>query len=79
MIKKHLKENQIQQRKLIKGLIIRYGEIPFVLKAVFICRAVEQKWTKEEIDQVLNEACGDSYKHFISVLRSYSDKHHKNK
>nr|WP_174505553.1 hypothetical protein [Acinetobacter sp. Marseille-Q1620] len=65
----------MEPKKLIKGMFVKTGENPFVLKAIFVCRAYEQNWTKDEINAVLNEAEQNCYDGFIAVLRKYCKKY----
>jgi len=41
--------------KKVKNLYLRKGEHKFILQSIFICRAKSQKWTNEEINEVIEK------------------------
>ena len=40
---------------LLKNLYLRKGKHKFILQSIFICRAKFQKWTNEEINEVIEK------------------------
>lgn len=58
----------------LRNLYLRYGDPRFVLKASFIFAAQNQKWSKDEIDEVLQAIEQKNYDEFYRALKMYCGK-----
>ena len=58
--------------KTVKNLYLRKGEQKFVLQSIFICRAKSQKWTNEEINEVIEKTIYEDKIRVYEILREYS-------
>ena len=57
----------IVDKRVILSLVGKDGNA-FSLMGVFANQARKQKWTKEEIDKVLDEAMSGDYNHLLVTL-----------
>ena len=54
-----------------KSFKIKFGQHPFIILAGFIFTAKNQKFTKDEIKKVIDEAKSDDYKHLVKTVKSH--------
>lgn len=65
--------NLFKPAKKLQKVYFRYGEHHFVMLAIFTFTATKQKWSKDEIQLVLNEARKADYIHLFETLRAHSE------
>lgn len=58
--------------KKVKNLYLRKGDHQFILQSQFICRARQQKWTSEEINEVIEKTLYQDKKKVYVILKDYS-------
>ena len=58
--------------KKVKNLYLREGDHQFILQSQFICRARQQKWTREEINEVIEKTLYQDKKKVYVILKEYS-------
>ncbi|UJA01457.1 hypothetical protein GBN93_11110 [Acinetobacter johnsonii] len=59
-------------QKKVRNLYLRKGEHQFVLQSQFISRAKQQKWTKQEINEVIGKTLYKDRNSVYAILREYS-------
>jgi hypothetical protein len=59
--------------KKVKLQLAGLDDNAFSLLGAFQKQARKEKWTKEEIDEVMDESMSGDYNHFLCVLSSHCD------
>ncbi|MFA3152552.1 hypothetical protein KWD60_02695 [Acinetobacter baumannii] len=65
--------NLFSPPKKVSNLHFRKNEHPFVLLSLFIYQATKQKWNKNDIKKVINEAKRGSQQHLLETLKAHSN------
>ncbi|AXX46905.1 TPA: hypothetical protein JI018_17900 [Acinetobacter baumannii] len=60
--------------KKVKNLYLRKDEHKFILQSIFICRAKYQKWTNEEINEVIEKTIYEDKIRVYEILLSLAKK-----
>lgn len=60
--------------KKVRNIYLRRGDHQFVLQSIFIYKAKEQKWNKEEINHVIQKTLYRDKITVYKILMQYTEK-----
>lgn len=59
--------------KKVKLELVGLDGNAFSVMGAFRKQAIREKWTKQEIDEVINECMSDDYNHLLATIQSVTE------